>query len=234
MAPPEAPYARLTPDRMLDALESVGLRGDGRFIALNSYENRVYQVSLEDGRTLVAKFYRPGRWSDAQIREARRRRPRRARSGRRAAGSAIPARRSPGSTAIASRSIRGAATARPARRSRHAPGASAFIGPPRGRRGRARFAEQPALVDLRGRPRDGCSRTDSFPGPAAGWQHRFRRSTRRAARSTARATSDRSCTATATQQRAVDRRPALRRLRRCALRAGRAGPGCCCQAIARR
>ena len=69
MTRPEAPYARLTPDRMLDALESVGLRGDGRFIALNSYENRVYQVSLEDGRTLVAKFYRPGRWSDAQIRE---------------------------------------------------------------------------------------------------------------------------------------------------------------------
>jgi len=65
----EAPYARLTPDRMLDALESVGLRGDGRFIALNSYENRVYQVSLEDGRTLVAKFYRPGRWTDAQIHE---------------------------------------------------------------------------------------------------------------------------------------------------------------------
>ncbi|ODS96245.1 MAG: stress response serine/threonine protein kinase YihE [Lautropia sp. SCN 69-89] len=65
----EAPFARLTPDRMLDALESVGLRGDGRFLALNSYENRVYQVSLEDGRTLVAKFYRPGRWSVPQIRE---------------------------------------------------------------------------------------------------------------------------------------------------------------------
>ena len=64
-----APFARLTPDCMLDALESVDLRGDGRFLALNSYENRVYQVSLEDGRTLVAKFYRPGRWSVAQIRE---------------------------------------------------------------------------------------------------------------------------------------------------------------------
>jgi len=65
----QAPYARLTPDRMLDALESVGLRGDGRFIALNSYENRVYQVSIEDGPSVVAKFYRPGRWSDAQILE---------------------------------------------------------------------------------------------------------------------------------------------------------------------
>jgi len=65
----QAPYARLTPDRMLDALESVGLRGDGRFIALNSYENRVYQVSIEDGPSVVAKFYRPGRWRDAQILE---------------------------------------------------------------------------------------------------------------------------------------------------------------------
>jgi len=65
----DAPYARLTPDRMLDALESVGLRGDGRFLALNSYENRVYQVWLEDGGAVVAKFYRPARWSDAQILE---------------------------------------------------------------------------------------------------------------------------------------------------------------------
>jgi len=66
---PSAPYARLTPDLMLDALESVGLRGDGRFLALNSYENRVYQVFLEDGAVVVAKFYRPDRWSDAQILE---------------------------------------------------------------------------------------------------------------------------------------------------------------------
>lgn len=65
----QAPYARLTPDLMLDALDAVGLRGDGRFIALNSYENRVYQVSLEDGPAVVAKFYRPARWSDAQILE---------------------------------------------------------------------------------------------------------------------------------------------------------------------
>ncbi len=65
----EAPYGRLTPDRMLDALESVGLRSDGRFLALNSYENRVYQVFLEDGGAMVAKFYRPARWSDAQILE---------------------------------------------------------------------------------------------------------------------------------------------------------------------
>ncbi|RPH59113.1 MAG: serine/threonine protein kinase [Burkholderiales bacterium] len=69
MADQSPPYARLGPDRMLDALESAGLRGDGRFIALNSYENRVYQVSLEDGRVVVAKFYRPHRWTDAQILE---------------------------------------------------------------------------------------------------------------------------------------------------------------------
>jgi Ser/Thr protein kinase RdoA (MazF antagonist) len=63
------PYEGLTPDAVLDALESVGLRGDGRLLALNSYENRVYQVSLEDGGHVVAKFYRPQRWSDAQILE---------------------------------------------------------------------------------------------------------------------------------------------------------------------
>ncbi len=63
------PYEGLTPDAVLDALESIGLRGDGRLLALNSYENRVYQVSLEDDSYVVAKFYRPNRWSDAQILE---------------------------------------------------------------------------------------------------------------------------------------------------------------------
>ena len=63
------PYEGLTPDAVLDALENADLRGDGRLLALNSYENRVYQASLEDGSTVVAKFYRPGRWSDAQILE---------------------------------------------------------------------------------------------------------------------------------------------------------------------
>ncbi|MDH4093751.1 MAG: serine/threonine protein kinase [Betaproteobacteria bacterium] len=64
-----APYAELGPATVLDALETAGLRGDGRLLALNSYENRVYQVWLEDGSSVVAKFYRPGRWSDAQILE---------------------------------------------------------------------------------------------------------------------------------------------------------------------
>jgi Ser/Thr protein kinase RdoA (MazF antagonist) len=63
------PYQALSPDLVLDALDSVGLRGDGRLTALSSYENRVYQVFLEDGAQVVAKFYRPGRWSDAQILE---------------------------------------------------------------------------------------------------------------------------------------------------------------------
>ena len=63
------PFETLTPDRVLDALQAVGLRGDGRLTALSSYENRVYQVQLEDGTAVVAKFYRPQRWSEAQIRE---------------------------------------------------------------------------------------------------------------------------------------------------------------------
>ena len=63
------PYARLSPDQVLDALASVGLYGDGRLMALSSYENRVYQATLEDGERVVAKFYRPQRWSRAQILE---------------------------------------------------------------------------------------------------------------------------------------------------------------------
>ena len=62
-------YDDLTPQTVLDALDGVGLRGDGRIIQLNSFENRVFQVFLEDGRVVVAKFYRPGRWTDAQILE---------------------------------------------------------------------------------------------------------------------------------------------------------------------
>ena len=60
-------FSGLAPQQVLDALDAVGLRGDGRVLQLNSYENRVFQVFLEDGRAVVAKFYRPGRWSDAQI-----------------------------------------------------------------------------------------------------------------------------------------------------------------------
>ncbi|MFI4939966.1 MAG: serine/threonine protein kinase [Burkholderiales bacterium] len=62
-------FSNLTPDTVLDALDSVGLRGDGRLLALNSYENRVYQLGMDDGPPLVAKFYRPARWSDAEILE---------------------------------------------------------------------------------------------------------------------------------------------------------------------
>jgi Ser/Thr protein kinase RdoA (MazF antagonist) len=63
------PYQSLTPDLVLDALASVGLYGDGRQLALSSYENRVYQIHLEDGTAVVAKFYRPGRWNELQILE---------------------------------------------------------------------------------------------------------------------------------------------------------------------
>ena len=65
-----APYATLTPDRILDALESVGLPCDGRMLALNSYENRVYLVYGDDvASSVVVKFYRPERWTDDQILE---------------------------------------------------------------------------------------------------------------------------------------------------------------------
>jgi Ser/Thr protein kinase RdoA (MazF antagonist) len=66
---PAPPYSDLTPDRALDALAAIGFRPDGRMLALNSYENRVYQVWMEEGPPLVAKFYRPARWSDAQVLE---------------------------------------------------------------------------------------------------------------------------------------------------------------------
>jgi len=62
-------YSLLTPDCVLNALESVGLRSDGRLLALNSYENRVYQVGIEDGAPLVVKFYRNKRWTDDAILE---------------------------------------------------------------------------------------------------------------------------------------------------------------------
>ena len=68
-AAPGAPYAGLDPLAVLDALGAAGLPADGRLLQLNSYENRVWQVTLDDGRVVVAKFYRPGRWSDAQILE---------------------------------------------------------------------------------------------------------------------------------------------------------------------
>ncbi len=67
----ETPFAGLSPERVLDAASSVGLDPDGRLFALNSYENRVYQVGSPE-RMLVLKFYRPARWSDAQILEEHR------------------------------------------------------------------------------------------------------------------------------------------------------------------
>ncbi len=63
------PFATLSPDLVLDAVESLGYLSDARVLALNSYENRVYQVGIEGETPLIAKFYRPARWSDAAIRE---------------------------------------------------------------------------------------------------------------------------------------------------------------------
>ncbi|HEY6009689.1 MAG TPA: serine/threonine protein kinase [Geobacteraceae bacterium] len=63
------PFQTLTPEFIMDAVESRGFRCDCRTLALNSYENRVYQVGIEEGEPLIAKFYRPGRWSDAQVLE---------------------------------------------------------------------------------------------------------------------------------------------------------------------
>ncbi|MBA3581366.1 MAG: serine/threonine protein kinase [Gammaproteobacteria bacterium] len=63
------PYSRLNPDTVIAAIESLGLIADLRILALNSYENRVYQMGIEDSQPIIAKFYRPERWSDAQILE---------------------------------------------------------------------------------------------------------------------------------------------------------------------
>ncbi len=71
--PTQAPFATLNPMVLLDAIESLGLRPDGRLLALNSYENRVWQIGMDDeasgNASLVVKVYRPERWSDTQILE---------------------------------------------------------------------------------------------------------------------------------------------------------------------
>jgi len=64
-----APYADLDPERVLRAVEACGLWTDGRLLALNSYENRVWQVGIEDATPVIAKFYRPHRWNDEAILE---------------------------------------------------------------------------------------------------------------------------------------------------------------------
>ncbi len=66
---PGAPFATLSPDLIVDAVEAAGFASDGRVLALGSYENRVFQVGLEDAEPVVVKFYRPGRWTDEAIAE---------------------------------------------------------------------------------------------------------------------------------------------------------------------
>ncbi|MCK9502675.1 MAG: serine/threonine protein kinase [Porticoccaceae bacterium] len=68
-SPSVHPFDRLSPDLIMDAIQSTGLWCDGRLFPLNSYENRVYQVGIEDSQPIIAKFYRPQRWTDAQILE---------------------------------------------------------------------------------------------------------------------------------------------------------------------
>jgi Ser/Thr protein kinase RdoA (MazF antagonist) len=63
------PFARLSPELVIEAVESTGRLSDLRVFALNSYENRVYQIGIEGSEPVIAKFYRPERWSDAQILE---------------------------------------------------------------------------------------------------------------------------------------------------------------------
>lgn len=63
------PFATLTPSFIMDAVEGLGYVCDGRLFPLNSYENRVYQIGIEEGEPLIAKFYRPARWSNDQILE---------------------------------------------------------------------------------------------------------------------------------------------------------------------
>ncbi len=72
MDPTGHPYQQLTPDLVMDAVESQGFVCDCRTLALNSYENRVYQIGIEDGAPLIAKFYRPERWTDEAILEEHR------------------------------------------------------------------------------------------------------------------------------------------------------------------
>jgi len=67
--PAKHPYDRLTPDTVVAAVEAMGWRSDGRLLALNSYENRVYQIGMEEGTPVIAKFYRPDRWSTAALLE---------------------------------------------------------------------------------------------------------------------------------------------------------------------
>ena len=68
----DTPFSDLTPDKVLDTLQDFGVLGDGRLLQPNSYENRVFQVGLEDGGMVVAKFYRHGRWTSDQILEEHR------------------------------------------------------------------------------------------------------------------------------------------------------------------
>ena len=69
MKPENHPFSELSPDFILDAIESRGFRVDARILELNSYENRVFQIGIENREPIIAKFYRPDRWSQDQVQE---------------------------------------------------------------------------------------------------------------------------------------------------------------------
>ena len=69
MKPENHPFSALSPDFILDAIESRGFRVDARILELNSYENRVFQIGIENREPIIAKFYRPDRWSQDQVQE---------------------------------------------------------------------------------------------------------------------------------------------------------------------
>ncbi|MEC8644109.1 MAG: phosphotransferase, partial [Pseudomonadota bacterium] len=69
MRPENHPFSAITPDFILNTIESRGFRVDARILELNSYENRVFQIGIENGEPIIAKFYRPDRWSQNQVQE---------------------------------------------------------------------------------------------------------------------------------------------------------------------
>ena len=227
------PYSGLTPDAVLDALESAGVRGDGRLLALNSYENRVYQVCLEEGPPVVAKFYRPARWTrradsgGARVRAG-------ARRARDPGGRAARARRK-NPARVRRLPLRGlSAPRRPhagARRSGHARMDRPLHRPhPRGRRGAAvRGAPCPRHRSLRRRAARLAARARLHPaGSPAGLAERGRPRARRRApllRPRRRRAPDPPARRLPSRQHPVDRRrPAFRRSRRRAHGPGDAGP----------
>ena len=232
-----APYATLTPDRILDALDSVGMRGDGRLLALNSYENRVYLVDCdEDARRSSPNSTAPAAGATRRSREEHALRRRAASSARfprsrRWCSTAAPCITS---TASASPCIRGAAAARPSSTTAtRSTWLGRFIGRIHAVGALAPFAHRPALdiATFGDEPRDFLlgARLRAAATCATAYQHAWSSMALAGVRACFARAGDVAHAAPARrlprQQRAVDRRrPALRRLRRRAHGPGGAGP----------